>query len=289
LEPILLWLIAASMAALTAWLLRRASATRTVNQAAILLLLLSTMGFMFLSVVLYLYYPGFTTLVILLALNMVTMSVFLVPALLTTFFGDRNLDDLLRGSAVRPHTLVMGAAIAFVFMSEVFMGWALSIISGALQPVGGLPAVYLAFVGSSSSYWFIFTMAAEMALTFVTMRRMFLNGMSWIVGAQPVMMFFSPTAIGNQGWAGFSFLANTTIMVAVFVYALHYLHRNRGLSSVTLGYLLCLMLAYTMMMAGLLVWFVNGDALVFVLSLVFEMTVYMYVIIDGRQLGTRLP
>jgi len=274
------------MTALTAWLLGRGSVMNTVNQAIVVLLLLSMMACMFLSAVIYLYYPGFTNLIVLLAFNMVSMSVFLIPALLTIFFGDRKLDDLLRGSAVKLRTLVVGAAIAFIFISEVFMGWTLSAVSGALQPAGDPGAVYLALIGSSSSYWFIFTMAAEMGITIVTMRRKFLSGMLWIVGVQPLMMFFSPTAIGNQGWATLSFLANVVIMAGVFAYILRYVRRDRELSAATMGYLVCLMLAYTLMMTGLLIWFVDGDALLFVLSIYFEMTVYLYVILDGKSLGT---
>ena len=274
------------MTALTAWLLGRGSVMNTVNQAIVLLFLLSMMGVMFLSAIIYMYYPGFTTLVILLAFNMVTMSVFLIPALLTIFFGDRKLSDLLRGSPVNLRTLVVGAAIAFIFIAEVFMGWTLSAVSGTLQPAADPKAVYLALIASSSSYWFIFTMAAEMALTIVTMRRKFLGGMLWVVGVQPLMMFFSPTAIDNQAWAWLSFLANAAIMVVVFAYILRYVLRDRRLSAVTMGYLACLVLAYTMMMTGLLVWFIDGDALVFVLSIYFEMTVYLYVILDGKSLGT---
>jgi hypothetical protein len=277
------------MVVFTAWLLKKGSTMRTLNDASIILLLLSMMGVMFLSAVLYLYYPGFTTLTLLLAFNMVTMSVFLIPALLTTFFGDRQLDDLRRGSAVRPRTLIIGSAIAFVFMSEVFMGWTFTIASGTLRAVGGSRAVYVAFVSSSSSYWFVFTMAAEMALTFIIMRRRFPDGMGWIVGAQPIMMFLSPTAIDNRGWVDFSFLASSAIMVAVFVYALHYLYKDRSLSASTWGYIVCLVLAYSMMMTGLLIWFVNGDALVFVLSVLFQMTVYFYVVLEEKQLGFHRP
>lgn len=259
---------------------------RTINQASILLLLLSMMAIMFLSAVLYLYYPGFTTLIILLAFNMVTMSVFLIPALLTTFFGDRQLDDLRRFSSIRPRTLIVGSAIAFVIMSEVFMGWTFAIVSGALPAVGGPRAVYWAFVDSSSSYWFVFTMSAEMALTFVTLRKKFPGRMSWIVGAQPIMMFLSPTAIDNRGWVDISFLASSIIMVGVFVYTLHYVYRDRGLSAATIGFLACLFSAYALMMTGLLVWFAVKDAIVFVLSTFFLMAVYFYVVLEEKQLGS---
>ncbi len=273
------------MAGITAWVLRRGSDVRTANQAIVLLLVLSMMGSMFLSAVIYLYHPGFTNLIILVAFNMVTMSVFLVPALLTIINGDRKLEDLFRGSPVKLRTAVVWAAIAFVFAAEVFMGWTLSAVAGALQPAGNPAEVYLAVISSSSSYWFVFTMAAEMALTFATMRKRFLSGTLWVVGVQPLMMFFSPTAIDSHAWAELSFIANAVIMATVFAFILILLRRNRSLSRATMAYLLCLILAYTLMMAGLLIWFADGDAAVFVVSLYFEMAVYMYVILDGKSLG----
>jgi len=274
------------MAAFTAWLLKRGSTMRTLNQASILLLLLSMMAIMFLSAVLYLYYPGFTTLIILLAFNMVTMSVFLIPALLTTFFGDRQLGDLRRLGPIKPRALVVGSAIAFVIMSEVFMGWTFTIVSGALPAIGGSGAVYSAFVDSSSSYWFVFTMTGEMALTFVTLRKKFPGRMSWVVGAQPIMMFLSPTAIDNNGWVDISFLATSAIMIGVFAYVLYYVYRDRGLSSATIGYLACVIFAYMLMMAGLLIWFAVKDAIAFVLSTFFLMSVYFYVILEEKELGS---
>ncbi|HXW95097.1 MAG TPA: hypothetical protein VEJ19_05270 [Nitrososphaerales archaeon] len=285
-EPVFLWLIAASMAFFTAWLLKRGSVMATVNQATIILFALSSMAIMFLSAVIYLYNPVFITLILLIILNMVTMSVFLVPFALTTFFGDRRLEDIRRVGSFRLRSWIVGTAIVFLVTSEIFMGWTFAIADGSLQAVGGVHAAYSAFVSSASSYWFVFTMTAEMALTFVTLRRKFPGKMGWIVGAQPIMMFLSPTAIDSQGWVDFSFIASSAIMVVVFVYATRYLYKDHLLSTATVGYLMCLISAYTLMMAGLIVWFADQDAIVFVLSILFQMTVYFYVVLEEKRLGS---
>ncbi len=286
-EPILLWVIAASMAVFTALLLRRGSTVSTLSDASVVLLLFSMMAVMFLSVVIYVYYPGLTVLWILAAFNMVSMSVFLVPLAVTIFFGNRDLGEYRPWRGIRARTAVAASVIVFVLTSEVFMAWAFEILSGSLRAAGGWTAVYSALVESSSSYWFVFTMAGEMALTFAAMRKRFAGGMGKIVGAQPLMMFLSPTAIESQAWADVSFLVSSAIMAGVFLYSLYYLRKTPHLTRGTTTYIACLILAYTVMMAGLLIWFAGGGALVFVASVLFQMTVYFYFILEDKQLGSR--
>ena len=281
-----LWLIAGLMAVFTALLVKRGSVMKTLNDASILLFLLTMMATMFISTTVYLYFPGFSTLIILVAVNMVSMSVFLIPVLMSLFFGDRPLEEIRKGSAVSTRTLIVGAIIALVITSEVFMGWTFAIVGGVVQAVGGIGAVYSAIVASSSSYWFIFTMASEMAITLFLIRKRFPRSMSPIVAAQTGIMFLSPTAISGAGWANFSLLAGSCVMIVLFIYIFEFLYKNRTLNSAMLNYMVCLMGAYALMMAGLFVWFLDGDASVFVLSVVVEMLVYFYIVLEERKLSS---
>src|SRR5271170_3924506 len=192
-DSFLLWGIAASMAVLTAWLLRKGSTVKTLTDAGVVLFLLAMMASMFLSAVIYQYYPSFTTLFELVALNMVSMSVGLIPILTALFRGDRPLDETRKGSPVSSRSLVFAAMIVLAMLSEAFMGWTFAIVSGAASTSsqGALSSL----VGSMSSYWFIFTMASEMAVTLYLVGRRFPSTFRWLVAMQTAIMVLSPTAI----------------------------------------------------------------------------------------------
>jgi hypothetical protein len=277
------------MAVITAWLVKRGSELKTLNDASVLLFLLTMMATMFVSTTAYLYFPGFTTLIILVAANMVSMSVFLIPVLMTLFFGDKPLEAVRKGKSVTARTLVVCSVITLVIASEVFMGWTFAIVGGTIRAAGSFATVYSAIVLSSSSYWFIFTMSAEMGITLALLRKRFPGGIGRIIATQPVIMFLAPTAIDNKDWVYFSFVAGAIVMSVLFGYVIKYLNDNRNLSSATLGYLVCLILTYVVMMFGLILWFFDGDASIYVLSILMEMTLYFYVILVDRKLGsTRL-
>ena len=125
-----LWGVAALMAVLTAWILKKGSTVQTLTDAGLVLFLLVMMASMFVSAVVYLYFPGSVTLFELVALNMISMSVGLIPILTALFRGDSQLDETRKGSAVSSRSMVFGAFIALALLSEVFMGWTFAIVSG---------------------------------------------------------------------------------------------------------------------------------------------------------------
>ncbi len=279
----LLWLAASAMAVLTAWLVKKGSEAKTLNDANILLFLLVMMVSMFASAVDYLYSPGYLTIVILLIANMVTMSVVLVPIAAVMLFGDRELEDIRKGKAPSARFMVEVAVIALVILSELFMGWTFAIIGGSVAASGGVGALYSAVVASASSYWFLFTMAGEMAITVFLLRKKIPRSIWWIVGAQSAMMFLSPTAIVSPAWAEYSTFAGSAVMVVLFVYVFEFLYRNRTPDPGTKNYLVRIMSALALMMAGVFVWLLDGDATVFVLSVVFEMVVYFWLAVGRSQ------
>ena len=77
----LLWLIAGAMAVFTAWLLKKGSTMKTLTDAGVVLFLFVMMASMFVSAVVYLYVPTFVTIFELVALNMISMSLGLIPIL----------------------------------------------------------------------------------------------------------------------------------------------------------------------------------------------------------------
>src|SRR5208283_4416495 len=139
------------MAVLTAWLLKKGSTIKTLTDAGLVLFLLAMMASMFMSTVIYLYFPSFVTVFELVALNMVSMSVALIPILSALFRGDRQLDETRKGSAVSTRSIVFATTIALVILSEVFMGWTFAILAGVASTSS--QSVLTSLVVSMSTYW----------------------------------------------------------------------------------------------------------------------------------------
>lgn len=271
------------MAATTAWLLKRGSKVKTLTDAGVVLFLLVMMASMFASSVAYLYYPGFVTLFELVALNMVSMSVGLVPILAALFRGDKPLEETRKSSSVSSRSIFFVAVIALAMLSEAFMGWTFALISGsattAQTPLSSL-------IDSMGSYWFIFTMAGEMAVTLYLVGRDFPRAIRYLVAVQILVMVLSPTAIPDSTWATGSLIGNSAVMIVAIVLIMEFLFRNRSLAGGASRYLLRLMGAYSLMMAGLFLWLMEGEVVLFVLSVVAEMVTYFAIVLDEKSLSS---
>jgi polyferredoxin len=281
-EPFLLWGIAALMAVLTAWLLKKGSTVRTLTDAGVVLFLLTMMASMFASTVAYLYFPSFVTVFELVALNMISMSVGLIPVLTALFRGDRPLDETRKGSRISSRSMVFAAVIALALLSEAFMGWTFAIVSGTASITS--QGVLSSLVESASSYWFVFTMAAEMAVTLYLVRGRFPGSLRWLVATQTAIMLLSPTAISDPSWVRWTLWGSSAAMVVAIILIFEYLYKNRNVAAGALSYLALLLGVYGVMMAGVFVWLLYGDAALFVLSIVAEMVVYLTVVLDEKRL-----
>jgi polyferredoxin len=277
-----LWLIAGAMAVFTAWLLKKGSTMKTLTDAGVVLFLFVMMASMFVSAVVYLYVPTFVTIFELVALNMISMSLGLIPILTVLIRGDRQLDETRKGSTVSGRSIVIATVIVLAILSEVFMGWTFAIISGAASVSG--QGVFSALVDSMSTYWFIFTMASEMAVTLYLVGRNFPSSFRWLVAIQTAIMVLSPTAIANTTWSNFTVAGNSAVMIVAIIFIFEYIFKNRALTDGASKYLIRLLGAYGLMMAGLFVWMLYGDVLLFVLSIVAEMTIYFGIVLDEKKL-----
>ena len=278
----ILWLVAGAMAVFTAWLLKKGSTMKTLTDAGVVLFLLVMMASMFVSAVVYLYIPTFVTIIELVALNMISMSLGLIPILTALVRGDRQLDETRQGSVVSSRMAVIASIIVLAILSEVFMGWTFAILSGAAST--STQSVFSALVDSMSTYWFIFTMASEMAVTLYLVGRNFPSTFRWLVAIQAVMMVLSPTAIANSTWSYDTVIGNTCVMILAIIVIFDYIFKNRTLTGGASKYILRLMGAYGLMMAGLFLWLMYGDVLLFVLSIVAEMSIYFTIVLDEKRL-----
>jgi polyferredoxin len=283
LEPPILWALAALMAMLTALLLKRGHEIRTLADAGVVLLLLTMMASMFASAVVYLYFPEPVTLFELVALNMISMSVALIPILTALIKGDRSLDETRRGHAISSRSVVFGAVVGLAILSEVFMGWTFAIASGAASTV---PRDALgSLLGSMGTYWFLFTMAAEMGATLYLVGRGLPRAFRWLVVMQATIMVLSPTAISSPLWTGFSLWAGSGVMIVAIIFIMEHLYKNRTLAAGALRYIVLLLGVYALMMAGIFVWQLYGQVTIFVASIVAEMALYFGLVLDGKKLS----
>ena len=101
---------------------------------------------------------------------------------------------------------------------------------------------------------------------------------------QTAIMVLSPTAIANSSWAYWALWGSSGVMIVAIILIFEYLYKNRTVPAGALSYLVRLMGAYALMMAGLFVWLLYGDAILFVLSIVAEMVVYFTIVLDEKRL-----
>jgi polyferredoxin len=271
------------MAVYTAWLVKKGSEIKTFKEAKVVLFLLSMMAEMFIIAVVYLYYPTFGVFFGLVFVNMIVMFVILLAYLAIP--GPDSLDETVVG-IMRVRSLIIALIIVLVTVSEVFMGWTFALIGGAVSNAGGLQGMLATVTQSASSFWFIFMMSAEMAITFFFIRNKLPRTFGWIVAFQIVIMILAPTAIATSFWANFSLAAGSAVMILLFIYIFDFLYKNRTVSSGILNYLLFLMLAYALMMVGQFMWLLNGDVSIFVLSIIVEMAVYFAIVLDEKKLNS---
>jgi len=274
------------MASFTAWLVKKGSEIKVFREAVIVLFLLAMMAEMFISFVIYLYFPTFATIFGLLIINMVAM--FAILMVIWTIPEPKTLDETVAG-IVPVRTLIIALIITLVTLSEVFMGWTFALIGAFSSTVGGLQGIFSTITKSLSSFWFIFMTSAEMAITLFFIRDRLPKAFSWIVVSQIIIMILSPTAIANSLWAEMSLAVGNAIMTFLFIYIFRFLHKNQTLSKGILNYLLFLMIVYALMMVGQFIWLLSGDALVFALSIILEMVVYFVIVLNERKLISYEP
>jgi polyferredoxin len=277
------WIIEGLMAVFAAWLVKKGSEIKTPREAVIVLFLLYMMAELFISVVIYLYFPGVLTGLIL--ADWVLMMWIAFFSAVFYYLGPKTLDEPIAG-IVRVKSLIIALIIALVLLSEVSMAWAFALIVGDASTAGGLQGLFTTITNSSSSFWFVFMTSIEMAITLFFIRKRLPKSFGLILAFQTVIMILAPTAIANSFWADFALTAGSVVMIFLFIYIFEFLYKNRNISSSILNYLLVIMLAYALMMVGQFIWLLNGDTAVFALSLIVEMVVYFGIVLDERKLAS---
>jgi len=288
-ENVLLWLAAAAMVIVTAYCLKWFSLGIKHKHSILPLISVSTLGmmlFMAVSAVIYLEDPSYELLAALLIDNMLVMNILMIPMgviLFLRFISERKMkqpSQMAEDVKSNATTLMLGSCtVILVLLNEFFMGWAFQLASGGKFTFLDATNSISLFVSVVNSYWFVFPMAFEMVLTVFFLRKELRRELLYIVSLQSVIMFLSPTAITDTGWAAMTVVGGSVAMIILFVYVFDYLSKNSSIGRRFARYVPLLIATYALMMAGLFVWMVNGDGLLFAVSIIAEMLVYLSLVL----------
>jgi polyferredoxin len=295
-----LWGIALPMAVITSWLVKRTIYAKTLADRALVFYLLITMASMFGGAVIYLLSPSLTSVVEAVGLNAILMTGGIIVVL--RFWTDRLIDEKLPEtetsltvsatansgsvtgtssvSLVQSSLWTRVGAIFLILLNEFLMGWAFVLASGSLTSTSSALTTFDSVVGSD---WFIFTMSMEMILSVYMLRSSLPRNFLIIVLLQSTIMFFAPTAINDPTWVTASIYLGSFIMIGLLIFFYEYLFKHNSVASGMRRYMVALMGIYALMMAGLYVWLIQGNSLLFVISIIAEMGLYFNAILSGKS------
>jgi polyferredoxin len=269
---LVLAIVAAVMALATAYLIHLIVDARSRAQAWTGLFLLAMMGEMWVAAVVYLNGRSGSSLIAGLAASGALMAASLVPLIVAVLRSRRaGTGAATIGAKPVELGLVTGLGLAgLVLFNEFLMSWGLLLANGSLATI---PATLAGFSSVVNSPWFLFTMAGEMLLSAVLLRRRLSRVLLAFLFVQSVIMVFSPTALGGPVWAPLAVYVSSALMIGLFVYLFEYLYRHRQFAPALGSYLVALVAVYGVMMAGLFVWQYFADGTLFAVSVALEMVV----------------
>ncbi|MGB7124816.1 MAG: hypothetical protein WBE40_08205 [Thermoplasmata archaeon] len=290
-STLVLWPIAASMALVTAGLLRWAAEARTPLRAATVAFLLMMMVGMLAGAAIYYLHPGAASLVE----GFWVASALMSASVVTVFFA--FLEDVRLRVAGGEHCapaplrrkgLFVASIVGLVLVNELLMGWVFSAAAGTtLTATGAGAAAFLDLLsGIVASPWFLFTMSAEMAITTYLLRDRLSPAIYRVLLVQSLIMFLSPTAIALAGWVDLSIYGSSVAMIVLIIYLMEFVYRHRQLDPIFSRYVVALLAIYAVMMAGQFLWlYYAGWTDVFALSVVAEMVLFLAAVARSDRFG----
>ena len=277
---IVLGALATVMAIFTALVIRWAVEAKAALQAAGVVFLLLMMVAMFGGAIVYYLNPGTTGLIegLWLAAGLMSLSAF-VPFLAFLRVAKAQL-GAPEGAIPPPLQKGMFYTVTIaglVLANEFLMGWAFNLASAVrFASLSGGAGGLLSDLGMViDSPWFLFTMAGEMALTAFLLRAHLDRAFVIVVAFQATLMFLSPPAIVTSAWRELTVLLGSAVMIALFVYLMEHIYRQKELNVAYAAYLPRVLAAYALMMAGLFLWAYYGQPILFAGSIVLEMFIYL--------------
>lgn len=273
--------LAGAMASAIALFIRWAAECRTVLRAAVVVFLLLMMVGMLLGALVYELDPNRSTAVDGLWLASVVMSAS-VAIVFVAFL--REARRLAAGASPAPGTGLsrfVPAVVSLVFASEALMGWTFGLAAGSLPrpwPADGTAALTL-FGQIVVSPWFAFPMVAEMALSLAWLRGSLGSPLARLVAVQPAVMLCAPPVFSAPLWVLGATVGSSLSMALALAYLVLLVHRGRRLPPRVPAYAGALVLSFAVMAGGLALWAVDGSLLLYSVSVVAQMVIFLAVVL----------
>jgi hypothetical protein len=287
----LLWPIAAVMAVIIAALVRWSSSSRTVVSAAFVVFLLAMMASMFLGALVYASDPGTRSLVVGLWVAGIAMSASVFPVVaivLREAARSTETNGAPSSRALASPTTLVAAVVGLVLLGELLMGRTFATAAGTIAPTatGTAPGVFAWLAVSVTSPWFLFPMALEMGLAAWWVGRNLTRPMLPLLLAQAAVMLFSPPALAGISWRLGSSVASATIMAGIVGYLLLLEYHGQPLARPIAAYSVRVVGTFALMGAGLFVWAVYGNALLFAAGVVAQSAVFFGAVVVPEVFGS---
>lgn len=281
--------LAAGMAAATAGLVRWAAGSRTGGRATASIFLLGMMAAMLAGAAYYYVNPSATALIEGLWIASALMALSVVPVFVQLLREANHRAAAPPGEFVpepfRPDIPFTAAVVSLVIVSELLMGLVFSLASGvslATLSQGSWGFASL-LANIAQSPWFVFTMATEMALTLLLLRKELPRPLLAVLTFQVPIMALTPTALASGTWTALAVYAGSAAMIVLFVFLFEHIYRHRNLNQAFGQYIVRLVGVYGLMMAGLFLWLAYGDSTLVALSLVLEMLLYFDAVVRNDR------
>lgn len=290
LEPFL-WMAALGMGFLSAYTLAYVSDTDRALEVYLSIFALGMMGAMLVGALIYLAHPGVASIETAIWLNMGVMGFLTLPiarVLVKTALERGSLPLYVYTIPYRYLSPTRILIITLVLLNEVLMGWAFTSVvdSIPLFSVGG-GNIIRAFSQIVASDWFVFVMSIEMLFSAYLIRRLIPRSFMWVVLFQAGTMVFAPTAIDSAAWRELSVVVDGIIMAGFVAYVLIVLRRDHSLNENFTNYIYTLSLIYSAMVLGILVWSLTSSELLFALTVIAQMVLYLRVELEPSTLTAK--
>ncbi len=283
--------LAVAMAYLTATLVRWTAESRSRTRSATVLFLLAMMAEMLAGGLYYTRNPDAGGLVVGLWVSGGAMAATALPLFALLAGEARRRAQEGRGAPARPiqrERSFLVAVVGLVLVNELLMGLVFTAAAGLAGTGPSLPAGPAwggLLVAAVNSPWFLLTMAAEMAASTLLLRSRLPRAVATVLLLQGAIMALSPPALAVPGWAAVTVPASSLLMIVLIIYLLEHLYRHPQLPPGFARYLVELLGAYAVMMAGLFLWLGTGDGSLFAISVVLEMVIFFPAIVRPERLA----